>query len=267
MNIENDQTGTQSLESSGSSETDQASQVIDLDGVSTFKFQGETYTPNQFVEFQRGFQQYGEASKYVEEDKKYWANVYHDIEKVLKNPSRADEFRGAYPERFHALLDRQLNGTGQQVEKVQNQTSQQLPREVGEKLSDYERRLAAFEKRAYDAEVAAATAKIDALLPTLMKKYEMADQDKVLFEAEKFLNKGGKLTDSTWERLVKEDHDRNTSRADKFYKTKLDSQIKQGQKGKDIGVGGATPGNAPVKMNFSQAQDEMIKSLRSRGYK
>lgn len=262
-----DSAGAENSESPSAQAPEQQPQVLDLDGVSNFRFQGETLTPDQLAEIKYGYSQYGEASKYIEEDKKYWANVNHDIEKVLKNPARADEFKQVYPERFHALLDRVLGSTQSQT-KVQGETSHQLPREIGEKLSAYEERLRQFEERTFQADVAAAQAKIDAVLPKLLEKYELADQDKVLFEAEKLLNKGGKLTDATWERLVREDHERTTRRADKFYKAKIDSQLKQGERAKDIAPGGATPGNAPVKhKTISSATDALISSLRQRGYK
>lgn len=263
--IETDGVGTGNTESLGDVSSEQAHQVIDLDSVSNFKFQGETYTPDQLAEIRQGYQKYGEASKYIEEDQRYWANVEHDIDKVLKNPARADEFRQVYPERFHKILDKYL-GSSQRSATVQGETNQ-LPREIGEKLSAYEQRLKAFEEKAFQADVAAASAKIDAILPNLMKKYELADQDKVLFEAEKFLNKGGKLTDAVWERLAREDHERTSSRADKFYQAKLKNQINQGQKGKDIATGGSSPGNAPPKYTMAQAQEAMIASLKQRGFK
>jgi predicted component of type VI protein secretion system len=266
--IENDSVGAGNTESTGDMSSAQTQQeILDLDSVSSFKFQGETYTPSQLAEIQQGYQRYGEASKYIEEDQRYWANVEHDIEKVLKNPARADEFKQVYPERFHKILDKYL-GSSQRSAQDSGETSHQLPREIGEKLTAYEQRLRQFEEKAYQADVAAASAKIDAILPNLLKKYELADQDKVLFEAEKLLNKGGKLTDAVWERLVREDHERVTSRADKFYQAKLKNQLNQGQKGKDMGAGGSTPGSAPVKpKTFAQAQEALIASLRERGLK
>lgn len=263
---DNDSVITGTPEGTGEVSSAQTQQVIDLDSVSNFKFQGETYTPNQLAEIRQGYQKYGEASKYIEEDQRYWANVDHDIEKVLRNPARADEFRNVYPERFHKILDKYL-GSSQRGSQTPDETNQ-VPREIGEKLTAYEQRLKQMEERSYQADVAAASAKIDAILPTILKKYELADQDKVLFEAEKFLNKGGKLTDAVWERLAREDHERTTSRADKFYGAKLKAQQTQGQKGRDIGAGGSTPGTAPVKhTTISQATEAMIASLKQRGFK
>lgn len=263
---ENDRVSTENLASTGAEAPTQTPEALDLDGVSQFKWQGQTYTPDQFTEVFQGYQRYGETSKYVNEDQRYWANVNHDIEKVLKNPARADEFKQVYPERFHSYLDRLLN-SNQRADGNQDKTGQ-LPREINEKLSAYEQRLKAFEDKAFQSDVSAASARIDAILPNLLKKYELADQDKILFEAEKFLNKGGQLTDAVWERLAREEHERVTTRADKFYQAKLKTQLQQGEKGKDTGPGGASPGGAPVKpKTFAQAQEAMIESLRQRGLK
>lgn len=266
--IDNETVNTETPASGAGDSAPQTTQeILDLDGVSSFKFQGQTYTPDQFQDIYQGYQKYGEASKYMEEDQRYQANVDHDIEKVLRNPARIDEFKQTYPERYHKYLDRALSLSSQRQPEVSGQTGQ-LPKEVMDKLSSYEQRIAMQEQRAFQSDVAAASAKIDAILPNLLSKYELADQDKVLFEAEKILSKGGKLTDAAWERLVREDHERTTKKADKVYQTKLNAQLTKGKQGADTGPGGATPGGAPVKpKTFAQAQEAMIESLRQRGLK
>ena len=265
--IDNETANTETHASGASESAPQTTQeILDLDGVSNFKFQGQTYTPDQFQEIYQGYQKYGEASKYMEEDQRYQANVEHDIEKVLRNPARIDEFKQTYPERYHKYLDRVLNSNQRGTEN--SGQAGQLPKEVMDKLSSYEQRIAMQEQRAFQSDVAAASAKIDAILPNLLSKYEMADQDKVLFEAEKILSKGGKLTDAAWERIVREDHERMTSKADKVYQAKLKAQVTKGKQGADTGPGGATPGGAPVMpKTFAQAQEAMIASLRQRGLK
>jgi hypothetical protein len=245
---------------------DAAQDVLDLDSVSSWKFQGNTYTPDQWNEIFQGYQKYGEASKYVDEDKAYWANVNTDIDKVLKNPSRAQEFKQVYPERFHYLLEAKLGSQSGRVHDNSAKPGQAAPDEFMQKFQTLEQKLKAFEDRAFQSEVEAASAKIDAILPKLLEKYELADQDRVLMEAERLINKGMKLTDSTWDRIAKEDHDKATKRADKYYQAKLKSQINQGKKGADIGAGGSPPGQAPVKpKTFAEAQEAMIASLKANG--
>lgn len=264
----NNQTDGAVTDGQGSAPDEPAAQAqqdaFDLDSVSSWKFQGNTYTPDQWMEIQNGYQKYGEVSKYVDEDKAYWSNVRLDIDKVLKNPSRIDEFKQVYPERFHAMLELALNNS--QSGKVQGNPAAQVPDEFSQKFMTLEQRLKQFEDRAFQSEVEAASAKIDAILPKLLDKYELADQDRVLMEAERLINKGMKLTDAVWDRIAKEDHERATKRADKYYQAKLKSQLDQGKKGADIGSGGSTPGQAPVKpKTFREAEEAMIAHVKSNG--
>ncbi len=267
MNLEQDVESTQGPDAGASNtEAPQTQAEIDLDGHSTFKYQGQTYTQDQFAEIVQGYSKFGEASKYMEEDQKYSANVLVDIEKVLQNPNLISTFKSTYPERYHAYLDRELSraGQGQNSQNTQTnqqqQQSQQLPREVMDRLMKVD----GLEQRLYQADVQAASAQIDATLPPLLAKYELADEDKILHEAEKILGRGQKLTPATWERLAREDHEKTQKRADKFHEAKLKAQLDKGKKGQDIGVGGATPGQAPVKRNFAQAQDAMIQHLKNK---
>jgi hypothetical protein len=238
-----------------------ASQILDLDGVSQFKFQGRELTPDQLGEIFQGYQKYGETSKYVNEDQTFWANVNVDIDKVLKNPARAEEFKRTYPERFHALLDRAMKSTPATSETSQvNQTQNALPKDVLDRLSKVD----LMEQRLHQADVQAASAQIDAILPKLLEKYELADEDKVLSKVEAHLNRGLKLSPAVWERFAREDHERVQKRADKVYEAKLKNQINKGREGQDIGAGGATPGQAPNKpKTFEEAQKAMIASMRS----
>lgn len=258
----------QTPESSGAENAEQtAAEILDLDGVSQFKFQGETFTPDRLTEVYQGFQKYGETSKYVEQDKNYWDNVQHDIEKVLKNPQRIGEFKQLYPERFHKLLDMAMGSSRQATETPANtQTPNALPKEVLDDIQGMKQKLSAFEQEKYQAQVEAASAKIDSILPKLLTKYELADEDKILFEAEKLLSKGHKLTDATWERLAREDHERTSKKSDKFYQAKLKEQITKGKQGADTGVGGTTPGQAPVRARtFADAETQMVAHLKSGG--
>ena len=265
MNLEQDTGDTQAPDTGVQNvEQSQAQELVDLDGHSSFKYQGQTYTQDQFAEIVQGYSKYGEASKYMDDDQKYSANVLVDIEKVIQNPSLISAFKSTYPERFHAYLDRELTraGQGQSSQSANQQTQQQpqLPKEVMDRLMKVD----GLEQRLYQADVQAASAQIDATLPPLLAKYELADEDKVLHEAEKILSRGQKLTPATWERLAREDHERTQKRADKFHEAKLKSQLEKAKKGQDIGVGGSTPGQAPVKRNFAQAQDAMIQHLKNK---
>lgn len=255
MNVQSDLENTQGPETANQEQTSEAQQLVDLDGMSSFKFQGETYTPDQFAEFFQNSQKYGEASQYQQDHEKFLANVDVDIEKVLRDPSLQSSFESTYPKSFHKLLHRELSRTGQETGAQNvNQQPQQLPKELIDRLSKVDM----MEQRLYQQDVQAASSKIDALLPPLLAKYEMADEDKVLIEAEKLLNRGQKVTDATWERLVREDHEKTQKRADKVYGAKLKAQIEKGKQGQDTGAGGITTGQAPPRRTMEQAREAMI---------
>lgn len=264
MNVETDQVNTSSTEGQAPETANAATAIPDLDGMSSFNFQGKTYTPDQLVEVFQSHSKYGEVSKYSNDD--YWNNYYADVEKVKANPSLREAFNSTYPEKFRILLDRELSKNSQ----GQSSTGQQSPSPQGEDLRKMVEqlvgeRLKPIEQESYQAKVQAATAQIDQALNPLLEKYQLANEDKVLLEAEKFLSKGGKMTAPVWERLVKEDHERMQKRSDKFYQAKLKEQKDKAMQGKDTGGGGGAPGASPNRpKTFAEAEAAMIKSMQRR---
>lgn len=246
-----------------------AAQITDLDGLSSFTFQGKTYTPDQLNEVFQGHSKYGETSKYVNEDKNYWDNVFVDIDKVVSNPSLIDQFKKTYPERFHSILDRQLKVAQGQSSPNQNQSNPQGQNQGQDVKSLVEQllseRLKPIEQESYQAKVKAATAEIDATLPPLLNKYKLADEDKVLFRVEQLIQKGVKMTPGVWERVVREDHEQYQKRSDSFYKDQLKAQTDKAKQGQDTGSGGSVPGQSPNKpKTFADAEKAMIAHLRAK---
>lgn len=237
--------------------------VTDIDGLSEFTFQGEKYTPERLHKMFNEHQTYATQVKEFGDHKKYYDNLDVDLESVLKDPNLADKFRQTYPKSFHGLLDKLL-GTRRQ-DQAPSQTAQpSLPKELLTEFEQMKGRLNYHEQRAYQAEVQAANAKIDAILPPLFKKYEMANEDQVFTRAEGILAGGQKLTEKTWERIVRESHEVAAKKADQYHGAKLKTQLEKGQRGQDVGPGGATPGQAPQKpRTFAEAQEAMIASMQS----
>lgn len=239
-----------------------APQTTDIDGLSKFSFQGSEYTPDQLHKMFSEHKTYGQQIKTYEQDKQFVDNLAADIENVLERPDLAPRFKSIYPQKYHAILDRYMTSQGRQsAPPQQNQSS--LPKEFLNEFGQVKEKLNAFEQRAFTAEVEAANAKLDATLPPLFKKFPMAIEDQVYAKAEGLLQSGQKLTEKTWERLVRESHDSATKRADLVYGAKLKAQLEKGEKGKDTASGGGLPGKAPVKpRTFAEAQEAMIASLQ-----
>ncbi len=76
--------------------------------------------------------------------------------------------------------------------------------------------------------------------------------------------KDQKMNDATWERLIRESHEAFVKRADQYHGEKIKNQLEKGKQGKDIGIGGATPGQAPKRTKgFDGAYEEMMAALKN----
>lgn len=244
-----------------SGDVPQAPQITDLDGLSEFTFQGEKYSPDRLHQIFGEWKTNSEKMTEYEKEIQFANNLQIDLDNVLTDPRLADKFKATYPKKYHAILDRYLSSNGQA--QAQSQPAQSsLPKEFMSEFNQMKERLTFHEQRAYDAEVMSANAKLDATLPPLFTKYEMANEDQVYARAEALIQGGQKLTDKTWERLVRESHESMQKKADQVYSAKLKTQLEAGKRGQDVGPGGATPGAAPKKARtFDEAREEMLKHV------
>lgn len=238
----------------------------ELDGLSEFTFQGENLTPDQLHRLMTEHKSYSERIGSFEKQKEYFENLDADIEHVLKDPGLTDKFKQTYPKMLnginvHAYLDRLLSGnrTTQAPEQTAQTTS--LPKEFLNEFGELKRGLQFLTQDALKAKEEAAGAKLDAILPKLYDKFPLAENDVVLLRAEKFLESGGKLTDQTWERFVRESHQAEQKKFDQYQSAQLKTQLEKGRRAQDTGPGGATPGQAPAKKpkTFDEAREAMIK--------
>jgi hypothetical protein len=241
-----------------------ASTITELDGLSEFSYQGNKYTPEQLHKIMTEHKSYGEQVKNFSDDKKFYDNLDSDLEHVLNDPSLAQKFKTVYPPKFHSYVDKILRDKGQAAAPA-NTAQPGLPKEFLNKFGAMEQRLSFFEKRAFDAEVQSANAKLEALMPPLLTKFPLANEDQVYTRAEVLLQQGQKLTEKTWERLVRESHESMKKRSDQFYSAKAKQQLDKGKQGADMGAGGGSPGLSPRKpRTFAEAQEAMMASLNAR---
>lgn len=238
--------------------------ITELDGLSEFSYQGNKYTPDQLHKMFTEHKSYSEQVKNFSDDKKFYDNLDSDLEHVLNDPSLAQKFKTVYPPKFHTYVDKILRDKGQAPAQA-NTAQPALPKEFLNEFGQMKQRLGFFEKRAFDAEVQSANAKLEAMMPPLLTKFPLANEDQVYTRAEAILQSGQKLTDKTWERLVRESHESMQKRSDQYYSAKAKSQIEKGQRAADTGPGGGTPGQSPRKpRTFAEAQDAMLASLKGR---
>lgn len=242
----------------------EAPAVTELDGLSEFTFQGNKYKPDDFYKILNEHKTYSEQVKSFSDEKKFYDNLDSDLEHVLNDPSLAQKFKTIYPPKFHSYVDKLLKNQGQAPAQA-NTAQPSLPKEFLNEFGQIKQRLSFFEKRAFDAEVQSANAKLEAMMPPLLSKFPLANEDQVYTRAEALLQSGQKLTDKTWERLVRESHEAQQKRSDQYYSAKAKLQIEKGQRAADTGPGGGTPGQAPKKLRtFAEAQEAMLASLKAR---
>jgi hypothetical protein len=237
-----------------------APQIANLDGYSEFEVQGSKYTPDQLYKILNEHKQFSETAKQRSEREEFDQHFEVDRARLLKDPSLADQFRQKYPKEYHWVLDflpkEQRQETGQP-----NAAQTSLPPEVLEKIQKMEQRLSFYDQRTHQAEVQNAIAQIDKVTGPLFEKFPMADDEAVFAKADALLSQGVKLADKTWERIIRESHEKAQKKWDQHQGATLKQQLEKGRKAADVGPGGATPGQAPKRMTMDEAREAMLKSV------
>lgn len=227
------------------------SEPIDLDTVTKVKWEGKEYTPSDFRKMMMFQSDYTKKTQSVAQTQKYYEALSHDLEAIRNNPQLVSEFQKIYPKEFHKYLDNVMPKdwkTGNQSERGN------LPPEVEEKL-------ARFDSYIKEQEVTAQEAKIESITSKLAQKYPEAIEDVVLARAQALVEQGHSLTQEHWDKLYKTSHDFMLKRMTDRQTKQFDSQKNANLKGRGIGPGGGTPGQAPRKLSFKDATEAAIQDL------
>lgn len=231
----------------------QPSGPYNLDTAEKVVWKGKEYTPGQLEKALMFQSDYTKKMQGIADEKKYISNLRYDLKTVRENPALANEFMKMYPQEYHAYLDDVMPADW----KNKAQDASNLPPEIQQKLDR-------FDNYIKDQEVSREEANIEKISTSMMTKYPEALEDVVLARAEALVGQGTNLTQEHWEKLYKSSHDFMMKKmADKQNQT-FDTQRNANLKGRGIGPGGGTPGQAPVKRNFAQATEAAIKDLSNR---
>lgn len=241
-----------------------SSEIIDLDGQDKFIFNGQEYTPEELNKAILRQSDYTRKTQKLAEEQKYIDNLQYDLEAVRSNPKLADQFKKTYPQKYHGYLEF-LNTeakTGSQDDKPESVEIKTLREEINFLKS----KLGEFDQKIHEEQVEAENSRLDAVFEQLHGKYDLADEDAVLNRAQKLLdenkdNPSFHLTDKTWERLFRADHEFREKRYSERHKKLLEQQAKQGNRGLDGGAGGVAPGRPRKRISFDEATDQMIQDL------
>lgn len=219
---------------------EQAPSVTDLDGLSEFKFQGQSYTPEKLAKL---FQEREAFSKDAQHAN-FAKNLEVDLDYLLQDPSALEKFMQIYPREYHALAKKYAQLSRPDASKPESTQSTQLPKEFLDKINGLESRVGRYERMAHEAEVAKHEAHLQKTVDPLFEKYDFASSDAVYAKAEAMIASGYQMTDAAWERLIKENHLANEKRFEARHNAKVKEQIEKGNQARDTGSGGSAPGHS-----------------------
>lgn len=240
-----------------------APEITNLDSLSQWQYQGKTFTPDEWASIHSEHSEWKEKIGEYEKTQKYLDNFETDLENVLNDPRLAERFKQVYPKPFHVALDRLLSKpTPQPTVQSGNAQSLSLPKEFLSEFNQIKAQLQGITQESQKVKEEAAAAHLDATLPKLLTKYPMASEVEVLTRAEALLSQKQKVTDAVFERLARESHEAYTKKADQYHGAKLKEQLAKGERAKDTGSGGGSPGMKPNRpRTFDEAREAMLKHV------
>jgi hypothetical protein len=226
----------------------EAQAIYELEKLQKFKFDGQEWDPNSLKKAILRNKDYTVKTQELAQERKFYENLYYDLDHVKNNPSAIEQFKQIYPEKFHSYLNSVLEATnskdtGQRDGKKGEDSldKSQLPPEFQERLTRLERMEADWR----EGQVKAAEQQIDAMTEKLASKYPYADSEAALARAYSLNQKGVNLTEKVWENIYKSLHDSLSSKIEAGQKKQMQSQLQASKQAKDVGAGGATPSTPP----------------------
>lgn len=229
--------------------------ITELEKLEKFSYAGREMTAKDLQSMVMMQSDYTRKTQAIAEERKYYENLQSDLDAVKSNPTLMAQFKQVYPEKFHKFL-----GYVASDKPVQEQVQQQsgvLDPKIQERLDKYDQIAKEWEEQ----KISAINAQLDAKFGELTKKYPYADEEAVIARAQALLDKGEKLTDSVWDTLWKSVHDRSQKLWSDHQKSLNTKQQSANSKGRDIGHGGGTPGQAPkVPKSIKEASKMLMES-------
>lgn len=232
----------------------QTPEMVELDKLERFRFQGRDMTPKELRDqimmrdaFTRNSQQVAEARKYAD-------NFAADLAVVIENPERLEEMRRLYPPDYIKAAERALAREKQRSEGHSEQAEYALPEEVTrrlEKLDELTQWKATVDERVQQANEARSDQELESWFTNCAKKFESADMDvvnvKALALAEQLEAQGKKFSEKDLEKLFKADHDFREKKFEERYSQRFKTQKAAATKATDMGAGGGVPSTPALK--------------------
>lgn len=213
-------------------------QVTDLDSLEKFKFQGRELTREELTELVQKAQQPQES-----EASKFDRAFRLDLDVVLKDPNRLNDFKSVYPPEYVQIVERLLGQRNTTPTSGQNAVDaapkdprfEEMYSTVQEfKAQQKEQRVQSFERQ------------LDTSFEKLSKKFPEADPEVINSrclalsqQGVQLTDKAGKIQDAVLEKLFKQDHDKRAAYYEQKYRAKVDAQKQANSRSRDMGTGGS----------------------------
>lgn len=228
-------------------------QILELDKLEKFKWEGKEYTPAQLkkmamqeADYTKKTQQIAAERKSFQETEKYNTNLYHDLQKIKANPSLVDEFKKIYPEKYHQYVD--LIAANATMNKETNPASQTQSAQAEFK----DPRVDEVFDWVSEQKLQTAVVQVNATFDKLTAQYPDASEREVIGQAQHLLalhkqnpQEYKKPDEKTIEELFKASQEDRLGFAKGYQSRLIKSQQAANAKGTGPGAGGGTPGGAP----------------------
>lgn len=254
-------------------------EVVDLDKLDSFMFQGKKYTPEELGRAQMRHDDYTRKTQETAKERKFFMNLSADLSAVGENPKLEASFKQVYPPEFHQFLSLVQKGSRAQsaVQEDAFETDEaDLPKSVLEKLKRIDAleaklgRLDELDRTFKERESQSVDKHLDTLFSKFEDKFPYAVEDTVLNRAQALIdanrdNPRFRMTEAAWERLFRQSSDEHFKKFEAKYKSQVSNQMEKSQRGSDSAPGGQAPGQPPKRMTIREAALAMEQDLRNRG--
>lgn len=255
--------GKQDLEGAPSTQT--TNEMLDLDKHDRFRWQGKDWTREELQKSLMMQSDYTQKTQEVAESRKYATNFDADMERVIENPELLAQMRSIYPPSYVKVAERILERMEQRQEANPPAQAQGQPDYEKTVRSLLEKEIAPLKewkeqvsKQQYETEVKAISAELDTKFDKLQAKYPEASQREVHTLIDAAIKRGVTPDDKLFEKAFKESHSSFETRYTQRQKKAVEEQKTASAKARDIGAGGATPGQAPVKRDMKGAREALM---------
>lgn len=243
-------------------------EILDLDKHEKFRWQGREWTREELQKSYMMQSDYTRKTAELSESRKYATNFDADLERVIENPELMAQMKAIYPASYVKLAERVLArmspeqsepASQQQQAQGQSQDYEKMMRTLlNKELAPLKEWKEQVSQQQYESEVKAIQAELDNKFDKLQAKYPEASQREVHTLIDAAIKRGETPNDSLFEKLFKESHSSFEKRYAERQTKQIAEQKKANAKARDIGQGGGTPGQAPIKRDMKSAREALL---------